>query len=1643
MSVQYNTSLWLNAKASSLITSGVWIPPANFISQLSVLWDHYVDIPINHDLEDEVIWTITESGEYSMKSAYSRLRNTRTKAFPRKLGYCRATGTMENELKWCCENFGDSDIVARTKKVKSKVSCYSSKLEDSAPNRSFNDEWDLDPEWTLPQPTQCKWLAPPPGFVMVNNVRGGIRAVAKEEKGKVLRACAENAHISSRATSSKECEARMSKLEAILDSKPKLPCLMLLQIFIIEDRTELETFVPSAAEIKRFYDRNFFEHNELKLKLKSLWLKFDSLLEKSQGSFASQYKGTDETFNALRKKLSKYHEKILHCLDNLGFICAYEAAKVCLETARDSNITEESELYRLSYVQCKHFLDEVLHIIEESLPHDHEELYKAGFDQSRAIKKGYMSPKLYEIIGIFLSFGNSKKVLCLIFVERIITAKVISRFISKLNYLSHLTVSYLTGGNASADALNPKMQKETLDLFRCGKVNMLFTTDVAEEGLDVPNCSCVIRFDLPKSTRSYVQSRGRARQTDSEYVLMIERGNIKQRDLLFEIFLSEYSVTDTTANRDPDACIPEISFADQETNVYMVESTGASVTADSSVSLIHKYCEKLPKDKYFIPKPIFTYSQSGVCHSCILILPPNAALQRIQGPMAKNVHLSKQLVCLEACRELHNLGVLDDHLLPNDDAENDVIGNTKNCVPGAGTTKKKELHNTITVRALSGTWGEKTDGITLNAYKLDFSCDQVDEFYSGFVLLIEAKLDDDAANTMVDLFLIPKKLVKSTVRPCREIQLDGDQLKKARQFQEFFFNGIFGKLFTGSKSSGTPREFLLKREDNSLWSSSNMYLLLPLESTLQTHEFCKIDWRGVNATASVVEYLWDYSLVVDKHSSTSSSETETNSSDTIHFANSCADRSALTDMVVYAIHTGKLYSILELVTDKYAQSSFEVESNGGVSEYSSYEEYFNKKYGIVLQRPEQPLLRLKQSHNPHNLLARPKSEGESNLAVEKPLQHVHMPPELLISINVPLSVIKSFYLLPSLMHRLESLMLANQLREEISYHPSNCHISSSLIYIRDSAFDPRRWVAPGQCSLHPAPCKCGVDSSEVPLENKFETEDIKVIVGKACDRGHRWMCSKTISDCVEALIGAYFVGGGLRSALAMMKWFGIDAEVEPDLVEKVISTAALRCYTPAANDELELLESKLHYKFSNKGLLLEAITHASGQELGINYCYQTFLEHAVKLLTQFYGDIPSHPVPPSPDIELTVEIDEILDSCLNVVGHVEFSIRWRLEFLGDSVLDILVTWYLFQNHTEIEPGELTDLRSACVMNENFAEAAIRHNLQDHLHHSSGLLLEQITEYKNAISDVHQRTKSLGKMKYPKALGDLVESIAGAILVDTKLHLDKVRQIFLPLLSPIVTPEKLELAPLRELNELCSHLGYFVKETLMPKGDMVHAELQLQLENCLLIGKGCERNKKAARGEAARQLLQDLEDRDILHSKHVSKRTKPLSELQNGPSFIKDLEQANDASAENISSKRKRADEGSLPVEPAADSILVKDHFEENHDLNPTPPVAIRIKMKKGGPRSSLYEVCRTMQWPMPTFSETERKSRVALEIGEGPDRRKGFNIFVSKISLHIPKYGPIVVTGDQRADKKSAQDSAALTLLYELGKRNKCEIKDV
>ncbi len=61
----------------------------------------------------------------------------------------------------------------------------------------------------------------------------------------------------------------------------------------------------------------------------------------------------------------------------------------------------------------------------------------------------------------------------------------------------------------------------------------------------------------------------------------------------------------------------------------------------------------------------------------------------------------------------------------------------------------------------------------------------------------------------------------------------------------------------------------------------------------------------------------------------------------------------------------------------------------------------------------------------------------------------------------------------------------------------------------------------------------------------------------------------------------------------------------------------------------------------------------------------------------------------------------------------------RLEFLGDSVLSLITSVYLFKNYPNLKEGDYTEIKSAIVKMESLAEAAKKINLNNYLLLSKG------------------------------------------------------------------------------------------------------------------------------------------------------------------------------------------------------------------------------------------------------------------------------------------------------------------------------------
>ena len=90
----------------------------------------------------------------------------------------------------------------------------------------------------------------------------------------------------------------------------------------------------------------------------------------------------------------------------------------------------------------------------------------------------------------------------------------------------------------------------------------------------------------------------------------------------------------------------------------------------------------------------------------------------------------------------------------------------------------------------------------------------------------------------------------------------------------------------------------------------------------------------------------------------------------------------------------------------------------------------------------------------------------------------------------------------------------------------------------------------------------------------------------------------------------------------------------------------------------------------------------------------------------------------------------------------------RLEFLGDAVLDTIISEHLFDTFKQRREGSLTKMRQALVCEENLAKIAAELHIGEYLYIGHG---EELTDCRNR----------------PKVLADAFEAIVAAIYLDAK------------------------------------------------------------------------------------------------------------------------------------------------------------------------------------------------------------------------------------------------------------------------------------
>lgn len=224
------------------------------------------------------------------------------------------------------------------------------------------------------------------------------------------------------------------------------------------------------------------------------------------------------------------------------------------------------------------------------------------------------------------------------------------------------------------------------------------------------------------------------------------------------------------------------------------------------------------------------------------------------------------------------------------------------------------------------------------------------------------------------------------------------------------------------------------------------------------------------------------------------------------------------------------------------------------------------------------------------------------------------------------------------------------------------------------------------------------------------------------------------------------------------------------------------------------------------------------------------------------------------------EIEENLGVCFNnptllktALTHSSFANQFkdaeyneRLEFLGDAVLQLCITEYLFNNFKSKSEGELTKTRSLIVCENSLYEIAKKLHLGEYIRMSKG---EELTGGRERIS----------------IQADAVEAVIAAVYLDKGIGF--VRDFILLHFEEIINKAI--------NNEIILDFKTKLQEFLQKDGEVsIHYELikhegpphrrkfftNVVIENNIM-GEGCGYSKKEAEQNAAKQALMKLDNKN--------------------------------------------------------------------------------------------------------------------------------------------------------------------------------------
>ncbi|XP_025927029.1 probable ATP-dependent RNA helicase DHX58 isoform X1 [Apteryx rowi] len=186
------------------------------------------------------------------------------------------------------------------------------------------------------------------------------------------------------------------------------------------------------------------------------------------------------------------------------------------------------------------------YLLERDMKDPTERFLATTFEENRmcllelARNQQYENPRLSKLEEIlqeqFQSLGTSRGI---VFTRTRQSAHSLRSWLKDTASLRGLDIraAVLTGAGYSNQTkhMTQNEQQDVIELFRKGDLNLLFSTSVAEEGLDIPECNIVVRYGLMTNEIAMMQARGRARAENSVYSILAKASSREvSRELLNE-----------------------------------------------------------------------------------------------------------------------------------------------------------------------------------------------------------------------------------------------------------------------------------------------------------------------------------------------------------------------------------------------------------------------------------------------------------------------------------------------------------------------------------------------------------------------------------------------------------------------------------------------------------------------------------------------------------------------------------------------------------------------------------------------------------------------------------------------------------------------------------------------------------------------------------------------------------------------------------------------------------------------------------------------------------------------------------------------------------------------------------------------------